>query len=96
MFSIKDLGKLHYFLGIEVGYLKNGIALTQQKFTKELLQCSKVDISKPAITPLPQNLKLYQDQGTLYSEPSYYRKMVGKLNFLTHTRPDLAYTVQTP
>ena len=94
MFSIKDLGKLHYFLGIEVGYLTNGIALTQQKFTKELLQCSKADTSKPTITPLPQNLKLYQDQGTLYSDPSYYRKMVGKLNFLTHTRPDLAFTVQ--
>ena len=94
VFSIKDLGKLHYFLGIEIGYLPNGIALTQQKFTKDLLQSSKVDISKPAVTPLPQNLKLHQDEGELYSEPSYYRKMVGKLNFLTHTRPDLAYTVQ--
>ena len=64
------------------------------KFTKDLLQTSKVDVSKPAVTPLPQNLKLYQDQGELYSDPSYYRTMVGKLNFLTHTRPDLAYTVQ--
>ena len=94
VFSIKDLGKLHYFLGIEVGYLPRGIALTQHKFTAELLQSSKLQNYKPTVTPLPQNLKLHQDEGDLYNDAHYYRTIVGKLNFLTHTRPDLAYTVQ--
>lgn len=44
VFSIKDLGVLYYFLGIEVGYVQEGILLTQQKFTKELLKDCSLDI----------------------------------------------------
>ena len=93
-FSIKDLGKMHYFLGIEIGYSPSGICMTQKKFTSDILQCSKVPNTKPSVTPLPLNLKLQAHEGALYSDPEYYRMMVGKLNFLTHTRPDLAFTVQ--
>ena len=94
-FSIKDLGLLHYFLGIEVGYLPEGILLTQHKFTREILSDYGFDISKPTTTPLPLNLKLQADSGTLLPDPEVYRSIVGKLNFLTNTRPDLAYTVQS-
>ena len=93
-FGIKDLGRLNYFLGIEVSYISEGITLTQNKFTQDLLQASNMDAFKPAVTPLPQNLKLSSSEGVLLSNPLYYRRMVGKLNFLTHTRPDLAYFVQ--
>lgn len=56
IFSIKDLGKLHYFLGLEVTYLNDGIALTQRKFTNELLRdCGITDFHKVA-TPLPLHL----------------------------------------
>lgn len=50
---------------------------------------------KNAVTPLPVNQKLIAYEGLLYSSPSLYRSLVGKLNFLTHTRPGLAFTVQT-
>ena len=93
-FSIKDLGILHYFLGLEVVYFDAGIILSQTKFTQDLLKESKLTTFKHVVTPLPHNLHLTNDQGIPYDDPSYYRTMVGKLNFLTNTRPDLAFTVQ--
>ncbi|KAL8154536.1 hypothetical protein AgCh_000052 [Apium graveolens] len=93
VFSIKDLGKLSFFLGIEIGYHEDGITLTQKKFTKELLDTAGV-LKGKSVTPLPINLKLQAEEGEAYADPSHYRCLVGKLNFLTHTRPDLSYTVQ--
>lgn len=95
VFSIKDLGTLHYFLGIEVSYIAEGIVLTQQKFTKELLIDSGLTNCKAVVTPLPATLKLRDDEGNLIPDPTLYRSLVGKLNFLTHTRPDLSYSVKT-
>lgn len=94
-FGIKDLGHLHYFLGFEVGYLPTGISLTQTKFTKELLENSGFNLQKTTSTPLPINCKLMADLGDLLPDPSPYRVLIGKLNFLSHTRSDLAYAVQT-
>lgn len=94
-FSIKDLGQLSFFLGIEFGYSADGITLTQGKFTREMLNDSKIQSFKTVVTPLPLSLKLDANTGILLADPSYYICMLGKLNFLTNTRPDLAYTVQT-
>lgn len=94
-FSIKDLGSLHYFLGMEASYSDKGIILTQEKFTKDLLQNSGLTDLKRVLTPLPSNLKLSASDGTPMPDPTTYRSLVGKLNFLTNTRPDLSYSVQT-
>ncbi|XP_017239203.1 uncharacterized mitochondrial protein AtMg00810-like [Daucus carota subsp. sativus] len=93
-FSIKDLGVLHYFLGIEVDYVPDGTVLTQSKFTKELLHNLPFDVSKKVATPLPAALKLNNETGPLIQDPEIYRSLVGKLNYLTNTRPDLNYSVQ--
>ncbi|XP_074336065.1 uncharacterized protein LOC141673233 [Apium graveolens] len=93
-FHIKDLGRLSYFLGIEVGYLPNGISLTQKKFTNELLQSSGITTFKKVVTHLLVNLKLAANEGEIFPGVTLYRCLVGKLNFLTNTRPNLAYTVQ--
>lgn len=69
--------------------------MTQKKFTKELLQECNMDLSQIAKTPLHVHLKLAADTGEFFSDPVLYRSLVGKLNFLTHTRPDLSYVVQT-
>lgn len=94
IFSIKDLGKLHYFLGLEVTHLSDGIALTQKKFTKELLRDCGITEFQKVVTPLPLHLKLHNNSSPLYNNRTEYRCLVGKLNFRTHTRPDLAFTVQ--
>lgn len=93
-FNIKDLGQLGFFLGIEIGYTSSGITLTQRKFTQELLKDAGIKDCSSRVTPFPLNLKLTADGGELYSDPSTYRCLVGKLNFVTHTRPNLVYTVQ--
>lgn len=95
VFSIKDLGILYYFLGIEVGYVHEGIILSQRKFTKDILLECDFDLTKPASTPLPLHLKLSATSGEHYPRPDHYRSLVGKLNYLTYTRPDLSYAVQT-
>ena len=71
-----------------MSYLKN-------KFAKELLDFSGFDISTISPTPLPINLKLYIDHGDPVNDPSHYISLIGKLNFLINTRPDISYAVQT-
>ncbi|XP_021769460.1 uncharacterized protein LOC110733681 [Chenopodium quinoa] len=86
---------MNYFLGIEVSRVTTGVILTQKKFTKKLLTECELDVSKVAKTPLPVSLKLRADDSPPFHDPALYRCLVGKLNFLTHTRPDLCYAVQT-
>ena len=69
--------------------------LSQKEFTIELLKGSGLNCSKTVSIALPQNCKLELDQGDLLTDPIYYRALVGKLNFLTHTRPNLSFTTQT-
>ncbi|XP_070007408.1 uncharacterized mitochondrial protein AtMg00810-like [Nicotiana sylvestris] len=93
-FRIKDLGLLHYFLGIEVLHHSSGISLQQKMFIHDLLteyHCS--DVSE-VVAPLDISLKLHVNVGDLLPELDKYRSLVGKLNYLTHTRPDLCFTVQ--
>jgi len=79
-FGIKDLSKLHYFLGLEVSYIPESIVLSQRKFTTEMLKDSGLTNLKPVYTPLPLNCKLDPEEGDLLSDPTYYRAVVGKLN----------------
>lgn len=93
-FRIKDLGDVHYFLGFEVSTVYQGVVLHQHKYTKELLakfHCSSVS---SVVAPLELNHRLSPDSGYLLSDPSTYRRLVGKLNFLQHTRPDISFAVQ--
>lgn len=93
-FSIKDLGKFSYFL-IEVCKTCDGFLLSIQKFTKELLQDSILSFTRKTSTPLPTHIKLLSDDGDFYLDLDGYRSLVGKLNFLTHTKPGLAFVVQS-
>ncbi|XP_070049858.1 uncharacterized mitochondrial protein AtMg00810-like [Nicotiana tomentosiformis] len=93
-FKIKDLGKLHYFLGLEMLYKDDGVLISQRKFTTDLLKEYDCLGYSAVSSPLYSSTKLRAEEGTLLSDPSYYRKLVGKLNFLTNTRLDIAYSIQ--
>lgn len=70
-FNIEDLGKLKYFLGIEVSYLPEEIGLSQTNFTRELLESFEIGNVKPTVTPLPINLKLSAKVGDFYHDLKY-------------------------
>ncbi|KAL3729082.1 hypothetical protein ACJRO7_033651 [Eucalyptus globulus] len=104
-FHIQDLRPPKYFLGIEIARSDQGISLSQRKFIMEIISETGLSGCRPTIIPIEQNAKLTSveyDTGTssssddpLLKDPSGYQRLVGKLIYLTMTRPDICYAVQT-
>ena len=93
LFLMKDLGPLSYFLGIEVKYNGDAMHLCQSKYALDLLTCTKFTDAKPISTPVSSGQKLSAHIGDPYVKPEMYRSVVGALQYLTITRPDLSYAV---
>ena len=91
-FAIKDLGRLKYFLGIEMATSSKGLFLHQQKYVMDLLKEEKMLDCKPATTPVDCKLKLDMD-GEAVHDVRHYQRLVGRLIYLTITRPDITYAV---
>jgi histone deacetylase 1/2 len=94
-FAIKDLGNLHYFLGIEVKRTPQGLLLTQDKYARDMLTKVGMLDCKAAPTPLSSSEPLSLHHGTPLGpeDSSQYRSVVGALQYLTLTRPDLSFSV---
>ncbi|KAK6784099.1 hypothetical protein RDI58_017553 [Solanum bulbocastanum] len=92
--KIKDLCVLNYFLGIEVAYASGSLLLHQRKFIHDLLQEFRCADVTAVTCPLDINVKLKANECALLPSPASYRSLVGKLNFLTHTRPNLYFAIQ--
>ena len=94
-FYMKDLGDIRYFLGIEVDRTKQGIFLSQQKYVLDLLKEFNMFHVKPLKLPMDSHVKLLPNSGDLLKDPTPYQHLVGKLIYLTITRPDIAFTIHT-
>ncbi|XP_043710459.1 uncharacterized mitochondrial protein AtMg00810-like [Telopea speciosissima] len=92
-FALKDLGPLRFFLGIELTPNDTGLLLTQQKYIFDLLNRSHMEGSKPLSTPLSSTTRLSRSSGTPLTDPSEYRSIVGALQYVTLTRPDISFAV---
>ncbi|XP_016537480.2 uncharacterized protein LOC107838794 isoform X1 [Capsicum annuum] len=93
-FKIKDLENLHFFLGLEVIRETHGLILSQHKFIMNLLiEFDSLHLS-PVSTPLNPSIKLEADEGIPIKDPTLYRHLLRKLNYLTHTRLDFSFTIQ--
>ncbi|XP_042939352.1 uncharacterized mitochondrial protein AtMg00810-like [Carya illinoinensis] len=89
---MKDLGPLHYFLGVQVTRNSDGLTLSQAKYALEILDRAQMKDCKPMGTPMmPKTKGLTSD--VPFPDPAHYRSIVGALQYLSLTRPDLAFSV---
>jgi hypothetical protein len=91
--SHQELGKLWYFLGIEVARSKIGINFSQRKYVLDILEETGLLGVRLVDTPMDSNYKRVRQDRVLFSYPSNYHRLVGKLNYLNITRCDVSYVV---
>jgi hypothetical protein len=92
-FAVKDLGDLHFFLGVEVLKLKSGLLLSQRRYIMDLLKKTNMLEAKPITSPMSSSTVLSAFIGDPMEDPSLYRSTVGSLQYLSLTRPDLGFAV---
>eukprot|EP00253_Pinus_taeda_P018682 PITA_18682 len=92
-FLMTDTGPLHFFLGLEISQDATGIKLSQAKYAWDLLERFCMNDCKPTPTPFLSRVRLEDGGDTPLVDNTLYRKLVGSLLYLTHSRPDLSYAV---
>jgi hypothetical protein len=92
-FAIKDLGALHFFLGIQVRRDAAGFHLNQAQYAEDILERAGMANCKPATTPVEVQPKLSATDGEAVTDATFYRSITGALQYLTLSRPDIAYGV---
>ncbi|KAL9294554.1 putative RNA-directed DNA polymerase [Arabidopsis thaliana] len=90
-FSMKDLGAPSYFLGVEIESSPEGLFLHQTAYAKDILHQAAMSNCNSMPTPLPQHIENLNSD--LFPEPTYFRSLAGKLQYLTITRPDIQFAV---
>lgn len=90
-----DLGKMRYFLGLEVLQLPNSIFISQKKYALEILKRFSMDHSNSVQNPIVPGIKITKEIGSGERvNKSHFKQLIGCLMYLTTaTRPDLAYVV---
>lgn len=93
-FTIKDLEKARYFLGLEIVRSSDGLYVHQQKYVMDLIQDARLMECKPVTTPLPKVVKFSKTEGEFLEDPQPYRRLVGWLLYLGFTRPNISHATQ--
>lgn len=93
-FKMKDLGSLHYCLGISVEQHEDGIKLSQKQYIEKLLERYGLQDANPVSTPMDLNVKLVANDGSNPVEVAKYQSVVGSLLYAAvATRPDISQAV---
>ena len=88
------VGKLNYFLGLQVKQRKDGIFISQEKYAKNLIKRFGLDSKKHTSTPMSSSVKLSLDVVIVDVDPTLYRSMISSLFYLIASRPDIAFSVE--
>uniref|UniRef100_A0A3Q7I2R0 Reverse transcriptase Ty1/copia-type domain-containing protein n=1 Tax=Solanum lycopersicum TaxID=4081 RepID=A0A3Q7I2R0_SOLLC len=92
-FSIKYLGNLHYFLDVKVLRSSDGLILNQSNYVNEILNDKLMTDCKSVHTPMSASELLTLFDGTHLTDATRYLRVLGKLQYLSFTRPDMAYAM---
>ena len=92
---MKDLGLMHYFLGLEVWQSPEGIFLNHEKYAIEILKIFDMLDFKAMATPMDTSLKILSDESSKLVDVTQYRHIIGLLMYLTNTRPDICFAMNT-
>eukprot|EP00253_Pinus_taeda_P020228 PITA_20228 len=92
-FKMKDMGLMHYFLGMEVWQKDGELFVSQGKYANEILRRFHMEKCKPMQTPLASNWRKEDATSGEVVEATMYRQLVGSLMYLVNTQPDLCYVV---
>ncbi|KAD4584618.1 hypothetical protein E3N88_22219 [Mikania micrantha] len=92
-FEMSDLGLLSYYLGLEVSQGNQGIKITQTNYARKILKLAGLAECNPTKFPMEPGLRLTKEDDSREVNATEYRKIIGCLRYLTHTRPDLLYAV---
>jgi hypothetical protein len=92
-FQMSDLGLLSFYLGIEVHQGDSGITLRRTAYAKRVVELAGLTNCNPALTLIEERLKLGRDSTTEEVDATQYRRLVGSLHYLAHTRPDLTFSI---
>ncbi|XP_019438966.1 PREDICTED: uncharacterized protein LOC109344666 [Lupinus angustifolius] len=92
VFALKDLGSLHYFLGLQITMTTTGLTLSQENYIHDILCRNNMTSASSISTPADTGSRL-TSHGAPFEDPKIFRKIVGSLQYVTITRPDIAYVV---
>ena len=93
LFAIQDMGSLSYFLGIEIVPKGADIILSQKKYILDILARAGLSESKPVVSPISSTAHLSLGDSSPFDSPVRYRQIVGALQYVTLSRPDITYAV---
>ncbi|KAK9061505.1 hypothetical protein SSX86_018687 [Deinandra increscens subsp. villosa] len=91
--SLKDMGDLDYFLGLEIIKRDKDILLSQQKYILDILDRAGLSSAKSVPSPMTSSTVLMPDDSPKFSDPAKYRQIVGALQYATLSRPDISFAV---
>ncbi|KAJ0610987.1 putative RNA-directed DNA polymerase [Helianthus annuus] len=92
-FSLQDMGPLSYFLGVEVVRQGSDIILSQRKYIQDILARANLLSAKPVHSPCTTTSSLSLGDSPAFSDPVRYRQLVGALQYVTLSRPDISFAV---